>query len=133
MFYVQLILAGIATGAIYSLAGMGVVLTYKGTGVFNFAHGAIAMIVAYAFWQLRAGWSLPLWLAVPIAVVGVGGGFGLVLERVVFRPLDWQGAGTSEKLVATLGAFTLLLGAAYPIWPCALRVGARLATNPALT
>src|SRR5947207_9699396 len=129
MFYVQLILAGIATGAIYSLAGMGVVLTYKGTGVFNFAHGAIAMIVAYAFWQLRAGWSLPLWLAVPVAVVGVGGGLGLVLERVVFRPLERQGAGTSEKLVATLGVFTLLLGAAYAIWTGKLRQGPRLVTN----
>ena len=43
-FWLQVVLAGIATGCIYSLAGMGVVLTYKATGVFNFAHGAVAMI-----------------------------------------------------------------------------------------
>src|SRR5947209_20610844 len=109
MFYVQLILAGIATGAIYSLAGMGVVLTYKGTGVFNFAHGAIAMLVAYCFWQLNAGWSIPLVIAAPVAVIGVGGGIGLALERFVFRPLQRRGAGPREKLVATLGVFTLCL------------------------
>jgi len=129
VFYVQLILAGIATGAIYSLAGMGVVLTYKVTGVFNFAHGAVAMIVAYSFWELRAGWSLPLWVAVPVALVGVGGGLGYVLERFVFRPLDRQGARTSEKLVATLGVFTLLLGAAYAIWTGKVRQGPRLFSN----
>src|SRR2546421_4100273 len=129
MFYVQLVLAGIATGAIYSLAGVGVVLTYKGTGVFNFAHGAIAMIVAYSFWELRTGWSLPLWAAAPIAVVVVGGGLGVMLERMVFRPLERSGAGTAEKLVASLGVFTLLLGAAYAVWTGKLRQGPRLVTN----
>src|SRR5947209_19684641 len=112
MFYVQLILAGIATGAIYSLAGMGVVLTYKGTGVFNFAHGAVAMVVAYCFWEMRTGWGWPLIVATPLAII-VGALIGLILERVVFRPLQRSGAGLSEKLVATLGIFTLLLGLAY--------------------
>lgn len=129
MFYLQLILAGIATGAIYSLAGMGVVLTYKGTGVFNFAHGAIATVVAYSFWQMRAEWHVPLVLAVPIAVFGVGGGIGLLLERLVFRPLQERGAGIPEKLVATLGVFTLCLGATYFIWTGKLRQGPRIFTN----
>ena len=65
MFYVQLVIAGVATGAIYSLAGVGVVLTYKGTGVFNFAHGAIAMIVAYAFWD---GGRIGTWARLALAI-----------------------------------------------------------------
>src|SRR5689334_14431661 len=97
VFYVQLILAGIATGAIYSLAGLGVVLTYKGTGVFNFAHGAVAMVVAYGFWEMRTGWHWPLIVAVPLALL-FGAGIGLLLERLVFRPLQRSGAGLSEKL-----------------------------------
>ena len=59
-FWLSLILAGIGTGCIYSLAGMGIVLTYKATGIFNFAHGAIAMFVAYILWQLNSEWHISL-------------------------------------------------------------------------
>lgn len=129
MFYIQLILAGIATGCIYSLAGMGVVLTYKATGVFNFAHGAIAMFVAYTLWQMNSEWGVPLGIAAPISLLVIGPGIGVVLERVVFRPLARRGAGTSEKLVATLGIFTLLLGLAFVIWTGTVRQGPRLISN----
>ena len=129
MFYLQLILAGIATGCIYSLAGMGVVLTYNATGVFNFAHGAIATFVAYTLWQLNAGWGVPLAIAAPISLVVIGPGLGFLLERVVFRPLARRGAGTSEKLVATLGIFVLLLGVTYVIWTGNVRQGPRLISS----
>src|SRR5256885_7700488 len=103
MFYVQLILAGIATGAIYSLAGMGVVLTYKGTGVFNFAYGAIAMIVAYCFWELRTGWGWPLWLAGPGALVGARAGLGFLFGRVVVPALGRRGGGAVREQRGTPG------------------------------
>ena len=35
------IIAGLTTGSVYALAGVGLVLTYKTSGVFNFAHGAL--------------------------------------------------------------------------------------------
>jgi branched-chain amino acid transport system permease protein len=120
-FWLQVVIAGIATGCIYSLAGMGVVLTYKATGVFNFAHGAVAMIVAYCLWQLASGWHVPLIPAALIALVVVGPGIGLILERVVFRPLERRGAGQTEKLVATLGIFLFLLGLAYAVWTGTVR------------
>src|SRR5205814_7252933 len=94
-FWLQVVLAGIATGCIYSLAGMGVVLTYKATGVFNFAHGAVAMIVAYILWQLNAQWNVPLAIAAPVTVLIAGPGIGMLLERVIFRPLQKRRAGTS--------------------------------------
>ena len=102
-FWVSLILAGIGTGCIYSLAGMGIVLTYKATGIFNFAHGAIAMFVAYILWQLNSEWHISLAIAAPVTLLIVGPGIGLILERFIFRPLQRRGAGTSEKLVANLG------------------------------
>src|SRR5437764_10514985 len=128
-FWLSLILAGIGTGCIYSLAGMGIVLTYKATGIFNFAHGAIAMFVAYVLWQLNDQWHLSLAIAAPLTLLVVGPGLGLLLERFVFRPLQKRRAGTSEKLVATLGVFLLLVGLAQKIWTGTNRHGPALVSN----
>lgn len=114
MYYLSLILAGISLGAIYSLAGIGVVLTYRATGIFNFAHGAIAVLSAYVYWQLSGkldnAWGWPAWPSAFIAIFVVGPLVGFVLEVAVFRPLQRSGASTVEKLVATVGAFVLLIG-----------------------
>lgn len=116
MLYLQLALAGVASGSIAALSGLGLVLTYRATGVFNFAHGAVAMFVAYLLWQTNIGWGWPLWLAAPLVLLVAGPGIGVVLERLVFRPLETKGASTSEKLVATLGVFVVLVGLAQTIW-----------------
>jgi branched-chain amino acid transport system permease protein len=117
---------------VYSLAGMGVVLTYKATGIFNFAHGAIAMIVAYVLWQLNHEWHWSLAIAAPLVLLVVGPGIGLLLERLVFRPLQRKRASTSEKLVATLGVFLICLGAAYAIWTGTTREGPHIIPSRAI-
>ena len=132
MFWLQVIITGVALGAIYALAGLGLVLTYKATGVFNLAHGAIAMIVAYSLWEARVRWHFPLWLAGVFALLIVGPGIGLVLERLVFRSLQRRKASTSEKLVATLGVFLACLGFAYAVWTGEVRQEPRLISNRAL-
>jgi branched-chain amino acid transport system permease protein len=116
VLYLQLALAGVASGSIAALSGLGLVLTYRATGVFNFAHGAVAMFVAYLLWQLNVGWGVPLWIAAPLVLLVGGPGIGVLLERLVFRPLETRGASTSEKLVATLGVFVVLVGLAQTIW-----------------
>jgi branched-chain amino acid transport system permease protein len=132
--WLQLVVAGIAAGAIYSLAGMGVVLTYRATGVFNFAYGAIAVLVAYVVWQLNAQWHWPLGIAAPLGVIVVGPGVGLLLERLVFRPLERRGASQAERLVAILGVFLLLLGLMYAIWTGLVRQDAPdIVSNRALS
>jgi branched-chain amino acid transport system permease protein len=114
--FVSLTIAGLGTGGIYALSGMGLVLTYKVTGVFNFAHGAIAMLVAYLLWQLHVQWGVTLWIAAPLVLLVIGPGIGMLLERVVFRPLDQREASAAERLVATLGVFVLFVGVATAIW-----------------
>lgn len=116
MLYWQLALAGVASGSIAALSGLGLVLTYRATGIFNFAQGAVAMFVAYIFWQTVVGWGWPLALGAIVAILVVGPAIGVVLERVVFRPLEVARASTSEKLVATLGVFVVLVGLASTIW-----------------
>ena len=116
MLYWQLALAGIASGSIAALSGLGLVLTYRATGIFNFAHGAVAVFVAYILWQTSIGWGWPLVPAAILAILIVGPLIGLVLERAVFRPLEVRRASTSEKLVATLGVFVVLVGLCQVIW-----------------
>ena len=54
------VLVGIAVGSVYAMAALGLVFTYKATGVFNFAHAPVSILVAYVFWQTRTGWGWPL-------------------------------------------------------------------------
>jgi branched-chain amino acid transport system permease protein len=129
VIWIQLVLVGIATGAVYALAGMGLVLTYKATGIFNFAYGGIAMICAYLYWQMHSQWDWPTLIAAPIALLVIGPGIGVLLERVVFRPLARKGASTAEKLVATLGVFLLCLGLGFKIWTGTVRTGARIVSG----
>ena len=80
--YLPFIVAGIATGAIYGLASMGLVLTYKTSGIFNFGHGAIATAAAYFFYYLHDdhGWD---WVAAFVVAVLVAGPLlGLVMEPI---------------------------------------------------
>jgi branched-chain amino acid transport system permease protein len=112
--------AGLGLGAIAALSGVGLLVTYRATGVFNVAHGAIAMIAAYLFWQLGQ-WQVPDWLAAILVLTLFAPGLGITLERVVFRPLQRRSATAAESLVATIGLLVLLLGIAYAVWGAQVR------------
>ena len=64
-----------------------------------------------------------------VAAASAAAGIGMLLERVIFRPLQKRRAGTSEKLVATLGVFLLLVGLAQKIWTGTERHGPQLVKN----
>ncbi len=125
----QFTITGIWQGSILALAALGVVLTYKATGVFNFAHGAIAMFVGYIMWQTSAQWHWPLIVATIFSVVIAGPGIGVLLELAIFRPLGRKGASTSQKLVATLGVFILFTGLALKLWTGKARTVPRIITE----
>ena len=52
-------IVGLSLAAIYAVTASGLVLTYTTTGIFNFAHGAIGMLGAFTYWQLRFDWGWP--------------------------------------------------------------------------
>ena len=62
------IVLGAVSGAVYGLAGVGLVLTYKTSGILNFAHGAIAAVGAFAFYALYVQCHLPWPVAAAICV-----------------------------------------------------------------
>ncbi|MFI8964156.1 ATP-binding cassette domain-containing protein [Streptomyces sp. NPDC053493] len=112
----DLVLAGLAVGSAAALTGIGLIVTYRATGVLNLAHGAVAMVCAYVLRQLVVEWGWPLPLGALVTLLVVAPAIGLALDRVVFRPLALSGADPARSLVASIGVFVLLVGAAALIW-----------------
>ena len=96
-------LLGLGAGSLIAGIAIGVVLTYRGSGIINLSTGAVAMLAGYAYWSLRAGeygWhagTAPA-LLVTFAVLVV---LGVLVEFVAFRPL--RTASPLAKLAASLG------------------------------
>jgi len=86
---VQLSLQGIATGAIYSLVALGLVLGYKATEVLNFAHGDVLMLSAFAAWYFIVGAGMPFWPALFLVAL-LAAGLCYLLEARVMRRIVGQ-------------------------------------------
>lgn len=98
--FVQLIVSGTATGAIYALAALGFTLLWQAAGVINFAQGEFVMLPAFAMLFFIAV-GAPLWLSFlltcAIAAVVLGSGF----KRLIVDPLIKH--GVIPLVIATLG------------------------------
>ena len=103
--YWPFIVSGVIDGSIYALAAIGLVLTFRISGVFNFAYGAIAAASAYVFYQLHYLQGLNWPVAALITLFGLGILGGLVLERIAFWLSD---ASTVMRVVATVGLLAAL-------------------------
>ncbi|HEU5149049.1 MAG TPA: ABC transporter permease [Iamia sp.] len=121
-----LVIFALQSAAIYAIAASGLVVTYTTSGIFNFAHGAIGMVVAFAYWQMTStssggdaffggGLGLNPWLALVLCLVVVAPAFGWVLDRVIMRRL--AGASTIAGIVATIGLLFALVQIAGILWP----------------
>ncbi|HEY3605166.1 MAG TPA: hypothetical protein VGL04_10870, partial [Sporichthyaceae bacterium] len=88
--YIPFVIFGIITGSIYGLTAMGLVLTYKTSGVFNIAHGAVCAGAAYVFYGLRQRQGVPWGWTFLIVVFVMAPIAGLILERlaVVLAPVS---------------------------------------------
>ena len=61
---------GLGLGALYALASQGLLVIYRGSGVLNFAQGAIGMAGAYLYWEMTVKHGLPSVAAWIVAVAG---------------------------------------------------------------
>ncbi|HKN37644.1 MAG TPA: branched-chain amino acid ABC transporter permease, partial [Acidimicrobiia bacterium] len=110
------VIAGLTTGSLYGLAAMGLVLTYKTSGIFNFAHGAIAAGAAYIFYELNTRNDVPWPLAALIVMLVVAPIAGVLTERIARGLAD---APPSAKIVATIGLLLMVSGTATAIFGAA--------------
>ncbi len=102
MQVLQLLISGIAQGCIYGLIALGFVLIYKATETVSFAQGDLMMVGAFCGLALLTVAGFPFWLAVPCAIVAMGL-MGLLLERIVIRPILGQPAFSIVMLTIGIG------------------------------
>lgn len=102
MLLLQIILGGLAQGCVYGLIALGFVLIYKATETVNFAQGELMMLGAFCGLAGVSVFGLPLWLAGVLAVV-VMAAFGLLIERVIVRPVLGQPAFSIVMLTFGIG------------------------------
>jgi branched-chain amino acid transport system permease protein len=106
------IVSGLATGGIYALVALAIVLIYRSTDVVNFAQGEMAMFAVFAMWSLTlAGIDTWMVLIIGVALAASMGGF---IERTIIRPVE--GKQPLAVVVVTLGLFVFLNSVATWIW-----------------
>ena len=104
--FLQFAFLGLGAGAAYAMLAQGIVLIYRGSGVVNFAHGALAMIASYfCFVTLRVDEGWPL---VPSLIGGVllAALVGFLFQFLALRHL--QQAAPIVRLVSTLGLLVMV-------------------------
>ncbi|SVB87911.1 uncharacterized protein METZ01_LOCUS240765 [marine metagenome] len=112
VFVIEVLIAGLLSGVMYSLVALGFVLIFKASGVFNFAQGAMVLFAALTFARfLEMG--INFWLAAAIALV-VMMVMAVVIERVMLRPLVAQ--PVIILFMATIGLNYFLEGMAQAVW-----------------
>jgi branched-chain amino acid transport system permease protein len=109
--FMQQVVSGLASGGIYALLALALVIIHRSTGVINFAQGEMATLSTYIAWTLTVnhGWSYWPAFAATLAI-SFGGGVGI--HRVVIRPVE---RGSVLRIViVTIGLLVAING--YVIW-----------------
>jgi len=86
MEFGQFIIYGVVNGAIYALVAIGLALIMGIMGIFNLAHGSLAMIAAYVSLWLFKSWGIDPFLSIPLSVV-VLFGIGIVIYKGLFASM----------------------------------------------
>src|SRR4030042_1175956 len=114
----QLVLNGIISASIYALVALGFVVIYRTVKFFHFAHGVVYACAAYAAYAVFSGWPKTVvsnwWLVVGgwlLAIIGgiLGAGVvGVLIDRIVYRPLRKKKAPNLVFLIASFGVFIFI-------------------------
>lgn len=111
--FVQQIVSGIATGAIYASLALALVLIYRAMDVANFAQGEMATFSTFISYSLIEYFHIDFWIAFVITVL-LSFALGVVIERLVVKPFEGQPVLT--LVIVTLGLFTIINGLTGLIW-----------------
>jgi branched-chain amino acid transport system permease protein len=108
----QQVINGLATGSLYALTAIAVVVLFRNTRTINVAQGDLSMMAAFfALMLLKSGLNYYATIAMTVAATML---LGIVIERLVMRPIadsDWL-----TLFTATLGVYYIMHGVAGWIW-----------------
>ena len=114
MFWQQVVNA-IWLGAVYSLFALGYTLVFGVLGVLNLAHPSLYMWGAFIGLVCVNSLHLPIWLALPIAML-FSGLLGILLDWVAFRPLRARNAPHLATLISSIGASIVMINVAQGVF-----------------
>lgn len=111
-YFLQQLLNGVGSGAIYASLGLALVLIYRTTNIANFAQGEMATFSAFLAWQLN-NWGLPMaWAILGAVLLSIV--LGAVVYVAVVRPVQYKDEMTI--IIVTLGLFLAFNSATGAIW-----------------
>ncbi len=111
-YFLQQLLNGIGSGAIYASLGLALVLIYRTTNIANFAQGEMATFSAFLTWQL-SDWGVPIVWAILGSVI-LSMILGAIVYAVIVRPVQYKDEMTI--IIVTLGLFLAFNSATGAIW-----------------
>ena len=112
-YLLQLVFAGIAAGSIYAMVALGFNVIYNTTGIINFAQGEFVVIGGMMTVTLTQTAGVPVWLAVPVAVL-ITAAAGALVELVFIEPA--RSPSVLRMIVITIGVSIILREAVLHIW-----------------
>ncbi|MEM9429627.1 MAG: branched-chain amino acid ABC transporter permease [Pseudomonadota bacterium] len=117
LFFIEVVVAGLLAGTMYSLVALGFVLIYKASSTFNFAQGAMvffAVLSFVGFMELGLPFVVAFFVTILLMV-----GVGFLTQRLVLQPLMNESEDTI--LMATIGLGFVLEGLAQAAWGVEVR------------
>ena len=109
----HVVASGLATGCIYGLVALSLVIVYNATRTVNFAQGEMLMVSAFVAWSAQRTAGLPVPLALACGVVA-GGLLAYLVERTIIRRA--LAATHWDVLIITLGLSLVLRAGAGMVW-----------------
>ena len=109
--FAQQIVSGIASGSLFAILALAIVLVYRSTEILNFAQGEMALFTTFMAWTFMT--RMDFWPAVILALLAAAV-IGAALERFVLRPVE--GGPPLNGVIVTLGLFSIFNGLALWIW-----------------
>ena len=129
-FFLEYSIVGIASGGVYALIALGIVIIFKSSRTFNFAMGEMMMLSAYMFYTAAVTFSMGI-LAGFIAAIAGSIAVALVIERFALRPM--MGRPFIAIVMVTFGIGSVIRGLVGMIWgPNDLQIPAILARTPVM-